>query len=390
MTAIEKNSITVQTTASDTESGIAKYEYKKGSEGYTVGSATYTFSGLTPSTSYTFTVQVIDKAGNPTTATVSGTTKSDKPNVGDIKNPVGGNTDALDDLGNNVKIPGGFSVVEGTKVEEGIVIQDGVGNQFVWVPVGPVKKSDGSTVRINLGRYTFDSSGRPSSPYSANQSINGVYAEINGNESSGGKTSYGNVGPININDFISKTNSAGGYYIARYEASYRSGSLNGGNRDTFVPYSKISTNERGDKYDRMPGDLFKEVKQASAAYACRNMYEGDRYVTSDLVNSFAWDTAIVFIQNCSSYTRYSMQSSSNTLGNTGKNNDEACHIHDMAGNLKEWSTETAMDQDEVKFSCVPRGDSYGQGSTKYTSTRAGARTSYDDFDYGFRPILYFK
>ena len=386
VTATEKDSITVQTTASDSESGIGKYEYKKGSEGYVEGSATYIFSGLTPSTSYTFTVQVTDKAGNVNTATVSGTTKADLPNVGDITSPVGGNTDAVDDLGNKVKIPGGFQVVEGTKVEEGIVIQDSSGNQFVWIPVGPIKKSDGSTVTITLGRYTFNSSGTPSSPYSANQSINGAYIEINGRRSDG-ITSYDNAGPININDFISKTNSAGGYYIARYEASY-----GGGSGNNSYPLSQVSTSTSSST-SRTRGQLWRYVKQTTASEVCRNMYEGNRYVTSDLTNSFAWDTALVFIQNCSSNPRYSRKSSTKTLGNTGKNNDEVCHIHDMAGNLKELTTETSttIDQNNVNYSCVPRGDSYGQSSTTYySSSRVSARLSADDFDYGFRPILYFK
>lgn len=392
VTNIDKTFITVTTTASDAETGIEKYEYKKGNEPFVDGSGnTYTFNGLTPSTTYTFTVKVTDKAGNSIETTVSGTTKSNVPNVGDIDNIVNGNTDAEDDLGNKVKIPDGFKVVEGTKVEEGIVIEDRDGNQFVWVPVGPIKKSDGSTVTITLGRYTFDSSGAPSSPYSANQSINGAYIEINGSGSKG-TTSYKNVGPININDFISKANSSHGYYIARYEASYRSGSLNGANIDTFVPYSKVSRNTNGDQYDRADGDLFRYVSQSSAAYACRNMYKGNSYFTSDLTNSFAWDTALVFIRNCSGNTRYPAQSISvKTLKNTGTTTDQVCHIYDMCGNLKEWTTETStsIDQNNVNYSCVPRGDSYAQGgSNNSTSKRVGARTSADDFNYGFRPILY--
>ena len=389
VTATTSNSITVQVTANDAQTGIASYAYKKNSEGYVTGTGnTYTFSGLAGSTTYTLGVKVTDKAGNDIEKTVTGTTKEDIPHVSDITTPVtGGNKVVVDDLGNKVKIPNGFKVIEGTKVEEGIVIQDNIGNQFVWVPVGNVKKSDGSTVNITLGRYTFNSSGTPSSPYSASQKINSSYIEVNGSGSTG-KTSYGNVGPININDFQNKTKAAGGYYIARYEASYRSGSLNGGNVDTFVPYSKVSTNTRGDQYDREDGDLFSYVKQSSAAYACRNMYKGNSYFTSDLTNSFAWDTALVFIQKCSSKTRYSVQSASvKTLKNTGTTTDQVCHIYDMCGNLKEWTTETATGLDD--YSCVPRGDSYAQGgSNNSTSKRAGARTNADDFNYGFRPILY--
>src|SRR5699024_10569268 len=49
-------------------------------------------------------------------------------------------TTITDDLDNPVTIPGGFHLAEdsGTKVEEGIVIEDNTENhnQFVWIPVG--------------------------------------------------------------------------------------------------------------------------------------------------------------------------------------------------------------------------------------------------------------
>ena len=376
VTATTSNSITVQVTANDAQTGIASYAYKKNSEGYVTGTGnTYTFSGLAGSTTYTLGVKVTDKAGNDIETTVTGTTKSAYPHVSDITTPVtGGNKVVVDDLDNKVKIPNGFKVVEGTKVEEGIVIQDNIGNQFVWVPVGNVKKSDGSTVNITLGRYTFNSSGTPSGPYSAGQYIDGAYVE----KTSG--TPLHQEPAININDFVNKTNAAGGYYIARYEASY------GGD----VPLSQVSTSTSSSK-NREEGQLWRYVTQRVASEVCQEMYKGNSYFTSDLTNSFAWDTAIVFIQKCSSRTRYSVESApSSTLQNTGRTTDQVCHIYDMCGNLEEWTTETSTHLDD--YPCVPRGDSYAQGgsSKDCTSRRVGARTNADDFNYGFRPILYLK
>ena len=72
-----------------------------------------------------------------------------------------------DSNGNKIKVPQGFKIAEdsGINVTEGIVIEDndiidGIGNnrgnQYVWIPVGNgIKKSDGTTVDITLGRYTF-------------------------------------------------------------------------------------------------------------------------------------------------------------------------------------------------------------------------------------------
>ena len=55
------------------------------------------------------------------------------------------NTAALKDGQNNtVKVPGGFGVSKdsGINVEDGVVIEDRNGNQFVWIPVGTYNTTD--------------------------------------------------------------------------------------------------------------------------------------------------------------------------------------------------------------------------------------------------------
>lgn len=75
--------------------------------------------------------------------------------------------------------------------------------------------------------------------------------------------------------------------------------------------------------------------------------------TSDLVNGYAWDTAILFVQKYSGDVNYSMQSSlNNTLANTGVNGDEKCHIHDMASNCFEWITETYSGNNTNPCVCI--------------------------------------
>ena len=65
-----------------------------------------------------------------------------------------------DNLGNIVWIPGGFGVADdsGVNVEDGVVIEDNAGNQFVWIPVGEYKvtteknstgKLDRKSTRLN-------------------------------------------------------------------------------------------------------------------------------------------------------------------------------------------------------------------------------------------------
>ena len=79
------------------------------------------------------------------------------------------------------------------------------------------------------------------------------------------------------------------------------------------------------------------------------MYGSEAKVTSDLINSYAWDTAIVFIQKCgtesnsSTYSKTDGQSSTSTREpqTTGTNIlkatnkvDKQCNIFDMAGNCR--------------------------------------------------------
>ena len=62
-------------------------------------------------------------------------------------------TEIQDDLGNKIVIPGGFHLDKdsGKYVEDGIVIEDGNGNQFVWIPAGTYQTSSGSKTN-NLSR----------------------------------------------------------------------------------------------------------------------------------------------------------------------------------------------------------------------------------------------
>ena len=99
-------------------------------------------------------------------------------NVVQIESVKGGSyfetpTTVKDTNGNFIRVPQGFKIAQdsGLNVTEGIVIEDndiieGIGNnrgnQYVWVPVGNgIKKNDGTTVNITLGRYSFALDGTP-------------------------------------------------------------------------------------------------------------------------------------------------------------------------------------------------------------------------------------
>lgn len=330
------------------------------------------------------------------------------------KGAVTKNTKAVDTYGNKITIPKGFKVLEhGTEagsatytysgdtipaVQDGIVIENGTdGNQFVWVPVGTIKnKSDdskGATSTITLGRYEFDSntgalkSNTPAQVasvenYTKAVTISNWYQELStfraGNSAT--DSTAENATARNLAEFISTSLSNGGYYIARFEASGTA--------------SQITS-----KYNQT---LLTKITQPNAAKAAREMYgevkENNELVyASDLVNSYAWDTAIIFIQTYSTETdasSYASQNKSKSFANTGKNNDKYCNIWDMSGNAWEWTTEYSPGYSSSYFKpCVFRGGYYYTDNGLacfYTSYRYNFHTTYSYSNIGLRPLLYVK
>lgn len=122
------------------------------------------------------------------------------------------------------------------------------------------------------------------------------------------------------------------------------------------------------------------------------MYNSNKF-TSDLMNSYAWDTATLFLQTCGE-EKYSIKTSvNNLLASRGTNSsdytgtrDTVCNVYDMASNIIEWTTETS---DYSSNPCVYRGGCYDiYNSNLYTSFRDNYSTSDSNFYSGFRPLLY--
>ena len=303
-------------------------------------------------------------------------TKAFKEKVGKVLSTTD-NTEIKDAKNNKIVVPAGFKIIEGaTTVDKGIVIEDVTetatkGSQFVWIPVGTITKSDGTTATITLGRYSFDSTTGVESAYL------GDFVEEDSSQASTLKK-WGNTIAKNITNFKNSVATNGGYYIGRYEARTVTARNAAGNALTQIT-------EKGTE------NIYNYVTQLQAAQLSQNMYNSDKF-TSDLMNSYAWDTATVFIQNCGTNSKYSRQNSLNTsLSQTGTNSltdtsktDVQCNIYDMASNIWEWTTETSFIS---SFPCVIRGGSYGI-SHYYTSDRDGNGTSSSDGRRGFRPLLY--
>ena len=285
-----------------------------------------------------------------------------------------------DEYGNKVTIPKGFEVVEeeGITVPEGIVIQDANGNQFVWIPVGRVYKDASKTnySDIQLGRYTFNTTnGTPTpvqlayteeNPENYNQliSIPDNMSGANCYEYAARSNPDGIVGGINaisknLEAFVDSVKKNNGYYLARYEASYGSGD----SVANYKPLSKVSTgNPRTNSGTALAqGMLWNCINQIDAAKISRNMYNNDSGlgVESDLVNSYAYDTAIVFIQEMVNVNYANKNDGSMSLKNTGTTQDKVCNIFDMASNCYEVTTEYSDYTNlSISYSCVIRGGNY--------------------------------
>ena len=258
------------------------------------------------------------------------------------------------DPAEGVKIPTGFYYVGGTKTS-GIVISDNVndkdkyknkavvgtdllGNQYVWIPC----TTDSTSSKLQYARteWGVEVDGADNSraikdeltltdssvTYSDADTANGINADV----------SKEIVAQIKAE----KTSVAkyGGYYIGRYEV--------GKNGDTAVV-----------KYNQTP---YASITW-STAYGLAKQIITNSEATSYLCSSYAWDTAVNFIQNNSTAKNYATSiegfngnwnpqavkdPSGNVIKPAGTSQQlntglttQFCNIFDMGGNEAEFTTE---------------------------------------------------
>ena len=285
------------------------------------------------------------------------------------------NTFLKDANGNIFTLPAGFKVVvnddtgNAKTVDKGIVIEDATvdnngnptatnGSQFVWIPVGTITKENGEKVEIEFNRYVFYSNGNINPQ---NENIIEIYFSET--------ASKGNKIAKSIENFKKSVEINGGYYIGRYEAR----------KNSIDKITEVGTDV-----------VWNNITQANAATMAQTMYNNSNF-TSDLMNSYAWDTAALFLQSCGTNSNYSRQPNLiDLLAQTGTNNltditkiDKQCNVFDMASNVREWTTETSSLNN---FPCTNRGGYYG--SDNYTTNRYHNDELLMNDIIGFRPILY--
>lgn len=288
------------------------------------------------------------------------------------------NISLVDDYGNTIILPAGFKIALDSEnvVTKGVVIEDVSetatnGSQFVWIPV---TKQDGTKIKTSesdtegldnpLNRYLWKDNATISEelgslPFKIEQ---GAFIE----ESK--TTEYGNAIAKDIDDFCNKAKISGGFYIGRYEAS--------------KSVETIATKKNQEPYVN--------VTQNDASALCQEMYKQTTF-SSDLINSYAWDTTIMFIKKCGGYNEYPGANLSTKYGMTGENRDEILKINDMSGNAQEWSTES-FTYTEVDIGTARGGYFYEDDINSFSDNdaayRSGIEISSGEGVTSFRPILY--
>ncbi len=284
----------------------------------------------------------------------------------------------VDKYGNEIKVPAGFKITtDADNVTQGIVIEDvsandniSKGNQFVWIPVGDVYttedkvKTEENTKKIELARYVFKEDGTIDEELTKTKATE----EISTNN-----RNFVEETTIETT-FVKSAKENKGYYIGRYEAG-----------DNNAIEARKDMND-GVLVCKAGKQVYNRINEPDSKIKSEKMYENKKF-KSDLVNSFAWDTAILFEQTFDDRedqnTPYSIQKSLNkTLLTTGASGDKICNIYDMASNCQEWSTENFG-----SITCVGRGGAYDYDGYN-TCYRDDCFTGDAGDSIGFRPILY--
>ena len=301
-----------------------------------------------------------------------------------------------------VKIPAGFYYVGGTKTS-GIVISDNVndkdkyknkavvgtdllGNQYVWIPC----TTDSTSSKLQYARTEWgveedgDDNSRAikdeltltdaSVTYSDADTANGINADVSKEIVAQIKAEKASVAQY------------GGYYIGRYEV--------GRNSDTAVV-----------KYNQTP---YASITW-STAYGLAKKIITNSEVNSYLCSSYAWDTAVNFIQNNSTAKNYATSiegfngnwnpqavkdPSGNVIKPAGTSQQlntglttQFCNIFDMGGNEAEFTTELNPGTSET---VVLRGGVYNYDDDSPAGYRWDDGSGNADISLGFRATLFLK
>lgn len=221
----------------------------------------------------------------------------DSMSVSELREKISGNEELPTRLtieGKDVVIPPKFTIAEdsGARVEDGIVVIDEQGNEWVWIPCY-VDEANKHGAEIKFDRYDF-----AISTYTKAQCVEDV--------------DVGGVLPTSSEEYKS-IDKYGGYYIARYEAGDKETTMLGkkrGEDGTNIDTTNGDTNNTVViKKNQAPYNFVTHAQSKMLCEELTNNYNGKAF--TKLCSSYTWDTALKFIEK--KYNSYSENSTRRKL-----------------------------------------------------------------------------
>ena len=215
-----------------------------------------------------------------------------------------------DVMGRHAMVPEGFKVstkVSEQFIEDGLVIQDEDGNEFVWVPCYVGEKPDGTADDVQQyekHKYETQTINDTSDPLE--DTGNGYWKTIQYREYNDWQDEAKDYGTESVKKY-------GGFYIGRYEAGLPEEKqpklgeeIQKNNNDTNLgkPLSKR------DKFS------WNYINHVTAKTVSEGMYNDANYgVSSKLIDGYAWDTVVSWISTDGINLRDSRSYGNNTEAN---------------------------------------------------------------------------
>ena len=279
----------------------------------------------------------------------------------------------------NPTIPAGFKPIDenganwgdGSKapdtasVENGLVIQDKEGNQFVWVPVrGEYKRNT-----------TYASTGISAAAYTDTEYLpEGIQPTIPDDselEIPEGKTKEEVIGEINEQAEREAVTSKGGFYISRYEAG------------------KETVNSTNKLVSKSGATVWNSIPQSTCKTEAKKFINNEN-VKSALCSGIQWDMTMTFVNgkkdgagNTIDVTVNGDRGGSSKATSGQHPADRMCNIFDLEENRREYVAEKNSYLGYSPF--VNRGDDYyNSSSASYRTYGNGVASSF----YSFRFTLY--
>ena len=318
-----------------------------------------------------------------------------------------------------------FKKVKETNLDNGLVIEDGNGNQYVWVEV-PKNTTVYPTAGLNITNFTDDE-------YTKIENDLHTYTSVYRN-GTGRKDTWvadnNNTGWFTESEYYAQKKTMlksvyqnGGFYVGRYEtgidASKQKQRIFNANSEKLTIHDATQTPVI--KANAYP---YTWINRTQAQVLAKNMNSGNK--TSSLMFGVQWDLILAFMHTKGNVSNKEINENSVNLGNYKDNNwnitnknakysvddgnnyincpyekkqaenvllttgssEKFAHmnIYDIAGNVWEYTLENTG---EANRPCSLMGSYYKYNGSVTVSTRQYLiATNYNFYDLGFRIVIY--